>query len=49
LLNNLLLKWKTNNGQALSFDSLNETQTIWIYYNKYFIYFKTFYDSLYYY
>jgi len=32
-----------------SFVSLNETQTICIYYNKYFIYFNTFYDYLFYY
>jgi len=32
-----------------SFVNLNETQTICIYYNKYFIYFNTFYDYLLYY
>ena len=36
------MKQKTNYGQALCFVSFNETKTICIYYNKYFIYFNTF-------
>ena len=49
MFNNLLLKLKTNCGQALCFVSLNKYLTICIYYNKYIIYFNTFYDHLFYY